>query len=234
MIPKCTLLIKSARIIDITTFRDMHVGLPRGTFGFVICGLRHLVLPGRRHAASDACVGVGGGGGGSSSSMEPAADERDFLCAVPTLEEAQSWVVALQWASSLHSLSPSMMMNMESCWADVLEEDDDNEQYDERDDGYHMSYDAIDDLYADEEEDDDVLYAASRRRPRLPRHQNALQVMPSISRSIHTLTPSSTSTRTLSNTYWITSVCKNLHPRSPHLCGAVLRMDRWCWTSGNR
>jgi hypothetical protein len=29
---------------------------------------------------------------------------RDYLCAVPTLEEAQIWVVALQWAASVRTL----------------------------------------------------------------------------------------------------------------------------------
>ena len=29
---------------------------------------------------------------------------RDYLCAVPTLEEAQMWVVALQWAASVRTL----------------------------------------------------------------------------------------------------------------------------------
>jgi hypothetical protein len=34
--------------------------------------------------------------------MQDMPTPRDFLCAVPTLEEAQSWVVALQWAASIH------------------------------------------------------------------------------------------------------------------------------------
>ena len=66
---KYTLHVQSARILDPTTFRDLHVGLPISTYGFVM------------HA----------------SRMDREA--RDFLCAVPTLEEAQMWVVALQWAS---------------------------------------------------------------------------------------------------------------------------------------
>ena len=77
---KCTLQVLQARIIDVTTLRDMHVGLPRGTFGFCLSALRS------EHGAN--CT-------------EPSFGKRDFLCAVATLEEAQSWVVALQWAASL-------------------------------------------------------------------------------------------------------------------------------------
>ena len=82
MIPKCTLQVLQVRIIDVTTLRDMHVGLPRGTFGFCLSGIRQLVME-------------------SDCKPEPSHLERDFLCAVGTLEEAQSWVVALQWAASV-------------------------------------------------------------------------------------------------------------------------------------
>jgi hypothetical protein len=40
MIPKDTLHIYHARIIDVTTLRDLHVGLPRGSFGFLFRGQR--------------------------------------------------------------------------------------------------------------------------------------------------------------------------------------------------
>mmetsp|Transcript_12995 Transcript_12995/g.29466 ORF Transcript_12995/g.29466 Transcript_12995/m.29466 type:complete len:206 (+) Transcript_12995:164-781(+) len=40
MIPKYTLQISHARILDPTTLRDMHVGLPRGTYGFTFRGQR--------------------------------------------------------------------------------------------------------------------------------------------------------------------------------------------------
>lgn len=82
MIPKCTLQVFRARIIDVTTLRDVHVGLPRGTYGFLFHA--------RRLVFDDLCV-----------NGDP-NESRDFLCHVPTLEEAQSWVVALQWASSHH------------------------------------------------------------------------------------------------------------------------------------
>lgn len=80
MIPKCTLQVFRARIIDVTTLRDVHVGLPRGTYGFLFHA--------RRLVFDDLCI-----------NGDP-NESRDFLCHVPTLEEAQSWVVALQWASS--------------------------------------------------------------------------------------------------------------------------------------
>jgi hypothetical protein len=83
-IPKCTLQVVQARIIDVTTLRDMHVGLPRGTYGFVINGVRQLLLE-------------------PDCKPEQPFLERNFLCAVSTLEEAQSWVVALQWAASMES-----------------------------------------------------------------------------------------------------------------------------------
>ncbi len=135
---KYTLRVTGARILDVTTIRDLHTGLPRGTFGFVVRGPR---------------VGVGGGSGGvvgdiggvgvlpapshpptnatttftnpdvMTDSFVLAEDDdhdtvtrntitttvppiRDYLCAVPTLEEAQMWVVALQWAASVVGPTP--------------------------------------------------------------------------------------------------------------------------------
>jgi hypothetical protein len=82
MIPKCTLQVYRARIIDVTTLRDVHVGLPRSTYGFLFHA--------KRLGFDDLCA--------SADSNEA----RDFLCHVPTLVEAQSWVVALQWASAHH------------------------------------------------------------------------------------------------------------------------------------
>jgi len=85
MISKYTLAIYHARILDVTTLRDMHVGLPRGNFGFLFRGQRlmHLELS---NTSVMAC-------------QEIVKEQRDFLCAVSTLEEAQMWVVALQWAA---------------------------------------------------------------------------------------------------------------------------------------
>lgn len=77
---KCTLVIYSARIIDVTTLRDVHVGLPMGMFGFVFHG--------KRYTSNDYNMEC------TAETVQP----RDFLCAVTTLEEAQCWVVALNWA----------------------------------------------------------------------------------------------------------------------------------------
>ncbi|KAL3940498.1 MAG: hypothetical protein SGBAC_004973 [Bacillariaceae sp.] len=82
MIPKHTLLLHHARIIDVTTLRDLHVGLPGGSFGFLFRGQRSLT--------QELMV----------KSTEP-NPPRDFFCAVSTLDEAQTWVVALQWAATM-------------------------------------------------------------------------------------------------------------------------------------
>ena len=118
--PKSTLWIHHARIIDVTTLRDMHVGLPRGTYGFLFHGHRMdqedvldnlSILGGATAAAATAAAGAATdlttllregsnmalGCQGNTNLNQP----RDFLCAVPSLEEAQSWVVALQWAASM-------------------------------------------------------------------------------------------------------------------------------------
>jgi hypothetical protein len=63
----------------------MHVGLPTSTYGFMFRGQRLL--------SSDTET--------LQCSPDPVQHEqRDFLCAVATLEEAQMWVVALQWAAT--------------------------------------------------------------------------------------------------------------------------------------
>ena len=81
MIPKDTLWVLSARIIDVTTLRDLHVGLPRGSFGLLFRGQR---------LNEDLLM----------CHQEPIVP-RDFFCAVSTLEEAQTWVVILQWAATM-------------------------------------------------------------------------------------------------------------------------------------
>ena len=88
-IPKYTLQISHARILDVTTLRDMHVGLPRGSFGFIFRGQRLKRSPQSAAAAADV----------EALPLE-VPEPRDFLCAVSTLEDAQMWVVALQWAAS--------------------------------------------------------------------------------------------------------------------------------------
>lgn len=125
MIPKYTLQVHHARILDVTTLRDMHTGLPRGSFGFLFRGQRLV-------SASNNCSQSGPSSSSSSISAttaataanttaadvsssadtattqqcrpgaEPAPEQRDFLCAVSSLEEAQMWVVALQWAATQH------------------------------------------------------------------------------------------------------------------------------------
>jgi hypothetical protein len=103
--PKATLRIFHARILDVTTFRDMQVGLPHGSYGFLFHAQREFedavakaaVSPRRRnshdpiqsHNALSACHPT------ELAMMTP----RDYMCAVDTLEEAQAWVVALQWAA---------------------------------------------------------------------------------------------------------------------------------------
>jgi Protein ENHANCED DISEASE RESISTANCE 2, C-terminal len=153
LVLKYTLTVTAARILDVTTIRDLHTGLMRGSFGFLIRGQKcentavaslpppplASVLP--NDGASEEPQAMAW----SKEENEPsilddaqcslaasfllAADEsslehvsqppppppsspplavshspqpvRDYLCAVPTLEEAQMWVVALQWAASL-------------------------------------------------------------------------------------------------------------------------------------
>eukprot|EP00980_Cylindrotheca_fusiformis_P015583 scaffold4452_cov155-Cylindrotheca_fusiformis.AAC.6 len=81
MIPKDTLLIYHARIIDVTTLRDLHVGLPGGSFGFLFRGQRSLT---------------------TELMVNPEPNPpREYFCAVSTLDEAQTWVVALQWAATM-------------------------------------------------------------------------------------------------------------------------------------
>eukprot|EP00545_Synedropsis_sp_CCMP1620_P000304 CAMPEP_0119010850 /NCGR_PEP_ID=MMETSP1176-20130426/5288_1 /TAXON_ID=265551 /ORGANISM="Synedropsis recta cf, Strain CCMP1620" /LENGTH=941 /DNA_ID=CAMNT_0006963591 /DNA_START=80 /DNA_END=2905 /DNA_ORIENTATION=- len=114
MIPKCTLQVYRARIIDVTTLRDVHVGLPHGTFGFLFHARRLLY-----HDDNPIVVCTPD----SQKANQPA---RDFLCAVSTLEEAQSWVVALQWASwyyaSGHRHNSTNSQGQEN--VDLLHDDD--------------------------------------------------------------------------------------------------------------
>jgi hypothetical protein len=108
MIHKYALRIFEARILDVTTLRDMHVGLPRGSYGLVFRGQRLLHLEQQQQHNNHIHPTSAGGpyfvvqhcrlaGDGAA----PVKEQRDFLCAVPSLEEAQMWVVALQWAATL-------------------------------------------------------------------------------------------------------------------------------------
>jgi len=109
MVIKDTLIIHHARIIDVTTLRDLHVGLPRGSFGFLFRGQR---IGYNSHNISNNDFLFAGGDSGQnafvdlqhaqSCSTNPVGGEvnppREYFCAVSTLEEAQSWVIALQWS----------------------------------------------------------------------------------------------------------------------------------------
>ena len=82
---KYTLAVKSARLLD-SVVRDMHVGLPRGMIGFC--------LEAQRVATNtDDTTATGTG--------DTAAEWRDVYCAVESLQDAQAWVVALQWAATM-------------------------------------------------------------------------------------------------------------------------------------
>jgi Protein ENHANCED DISEASE RESISTANCE 2, C-terminal len=121
---KYTLRVTSARILDVMTIRDLHTGLPRGTYGFLIRGQR---------------IAVDGADTGFDHSptfeVLPIVEDyhnlhhhhpnvllkesfvlaeaptpqpvRDYLCAVDSLEQAQMWVVALQWAAHYLRLQDS-------------------------------------------------------------------------------------------------------------------------------
>lgn len=109
MVHKYTLQISHARILDVTTLRDMHVGLPRGTFGFTFRGERLLMQPPSsssdqqqeqqpQQALESSALTDHSHSQNATTTLQE--ESRDFLCAVTTLEEAQMWVVALQWAAS--------------------------------------------------------------------------------------------------------------------------------------
>ena len=71
------------RILDVTTFRDAHVGLPRGMYGFVFPAT---------------ILGTNCSSGSNTNTTTTLS--RDFYCAVESLEQAQTWVIALQWAAT--------------------------------------------------------------------------------------------------------------------------------------
>ena len=125
MIPKDTLWIQYARIIDVTTLRDLHVGLPRGAFGFLFQGKRQedwslsskaafslpssmLGLDNTTASASATSTSMGLLACANPTKEYPLlphqSPPREYFCAVATLEEAQTWVVALQWAASQRPL----------------------------------------------------------------------------------------------------------------------------------
>jgi Protein ENHANCED DISEASE RESISTANCE 2, C-terminal len=125
---KYTLTVTSARILDVTTIRDLHTGLPRGSFGFLVRGQRSmphetttaatvnntssLIFPPDSSSPKHTTSTSNNNDAGLllDNTVSPMAafllaetepPVRDYLCAVTTLEDAQMWVVALQWAASL-------------------------------------------------------------------------------------------------------------------------------------
>jgi Protein ENHANCED DISEASE RESISTANCE 2, C-terminal len=121
---KYTLRVTSARILDVMTIRDMHTGLPRGTYGFLIRGQRIAVdgadtafdtptfevLPivedyhNNLHHHHPNVLLKESFVLAEAPTPQPV---RDYLCAVDSLEQAQMWVVALQWAAHYLRLQDS-------------------------------------------------------------------------------------------------------------------------------
>eukprot|EP00751_Fragilariopsis_kerguelensis_P045437 CAMPEP_0170984348 /NCGR_PEP_ID=MMETSP0736-20130129/4794_1 /TAXON_ID=186038 /ORGANISM="Fragilariopsis kerguelensis, Strain L26-C5" /LENGTH=813 /DNA_ID=CAMNT_0011407997 /DNA_START=143 /DNA_END=2585 /DNA_ORIENTATION=+ len=105
MVFKDALIIHYARIIDVTTLRDLHVGLPRGSFGFLFRGQR-IGNPNNNLNTAPSDFNIGSDCGSLNSAFVDM--QHDDVVAqscstnpvggVSTLEEAQSWVIALQWS----------------------------------------------------------------------------------------------------------------------------------------
>lgn len=119
--PKAVMTILSARLIDVTTLRDIHVGLPKGKHGFVFCGRQ--IFTETQSVLYDSTVNADhilDSQSLSGDDFEINGDichplsilnvsdhyfdtSRDYLCSVSTEEEAKSWVAALKWASKVSS-----------------------------------------------------------------------------------------------------------------------------------
>jgi hypothetical protein len=137
MVIKDTLIIHYARIIDVTTLRDLHVGLPRGSFGFLFRGQRIGCNP---YSSSNTDFLFTGGSMGEvgqnafvdlqpdlvaqSCSTNAVGGEvnppREYFCAVSTLEEAQSWVIALQWSVEVCQKTLRRLNNLSEIEDDTL------------------------------------------------------------------------------------------------------------------
>lgn len=93
MISKYTLAVFHARILDVTTLRDMHVGLPQASFGFVFRGQRltHFESSSSYSSPTGAAVALNPMNVqcGMQPKEAPLPEQRDFFCAVSSLEEAQ-------------------------------------------------------------------------------------------------------------------------------------------------
>lgn len=116
--PKAVMTILSARLINVSSLRDVHVGLPKSGHGFVFCGrqifserdaqshgtsgsVAHSVPWDNFEIRDDICHPLS-----ILSVNEQYFDtSRDYLCSVATEEEAQIWVAALKWAANIASQS---------------------------------------------------------------------------------------------------------------------------------
>ncbi len=112
---KAVMTILSARVIDVNSLRDIHVGLPKGTAGFVFCGRQlfsnsdHNAYTHNHHHhgldndenqldfRDDLCHPLSI----LSSDHDYFDTSRDYLCSVDSIEEAQNWVAALRWAANI-------------------------------------------------------------------------------------------------------------------------------------
>ena len=127
--PKAVMTILSARLINTQSLRDVHVGLPKGTHGFVFCGRQIF-------SEEDAYAYSYGLNGSSSTQSVSGIDNfqirddichplsilsvndqyfdtsRDYLCSVATEEEAKRWVAALKWAAIVANQSVERLARM--------------------------------------------------------------------------------------------------------------------------
>jgi hypothetical protein len=121
--PKAVMTILSARLIDVNTLIDIHVGLPKGTFGFVFCGRQIFTeMQSSLFESSDNTNNFLDTQSVSGDHYEISGDichplsilnvsdhyfdtSRDYLCSVSTEEEARKWVAALKWAAKVANCS---------------------------------------------------------------------------------------------------------------------------------
>jgi len=94
--PKATIFVRSARLLDPNSLRDMHLGLPKGKYGFIFHGSSIFSTVNldnnQNHSMDDMCQ--------SRFHFDDISDmSRDYLCAVNSLVEAETWVKELMWAS---------------------------------------------------------------------------------------------------------------------------------------
>lgn len=98
--PKAIMTIVCARLIDEKSIRDMNVGLPQGTYGFVFTGRKVLNAAlgdntehfDESHHFSKIL---------KNGEQDHFSTSRDYLCSVASLDEAEKWVKVLKWASKV-------------------------------------------------------------------------------------------------------------------------------------